>query len=85
MPLIEIIASHDDDIALNLMYGYRFDFLLAFITMLTWIKAIFMFRVTLQFGPMFKIIFQMVHDLIKFLISWTVVQVSFSCVSILLF
>lgn len=36
--------------------GYRFDLMLAAIAALTWLKLILFFRVTLIFGPMFKII-----------------------------
>lgn len=65
--------------------GYRFDFLLASIAFLTWVKTIFQFRVTQAFGPMFKIIYQMVLDLVNFLVIWQMVIFAFSCVSMLTF
>ena len=35
---------------------YRFDFLLAIIAFLTWLKLFFYFRITQTFGPMFRIL-----------------------------
>ena len=82
--------EEDEILMLNIMHliktnTYRFDFLLALIAFLTWIKTIFQFRVTKSFGPMFKIMYKMVIDLSKFLVIWIMVLLGFSCVSILVF
>ena len=61
------------------------DYLLAFVALMTWVKTIFQFRITMQFGPMFKIISKMVFDLGKFLIVWIMILLAFSCVSTLVF
>lgn len=39
----------------------------------------------MQFGPMFKIMYKMAVDLIKFLVVWVMVLLLFSCVSLLIF
>ena len=64
---------------------YRFDYLLSFIALLTWVKTIMMFRLSQAFGPMFKIIEKMLYDLGKFLAIWTMILMAFTCVSTLLF
>lgn len=64
---------------------YRFDFLLAIVALSTWLKLLFMFRLTHSFGPMFKILYQMTKDLVKFLVIWIVIMITFSCVAILAF
>ena len=52
--------NSEEIMMINIMHlidtdGYRYDFLLASMAMMTWLKTIFQFRVTQQFGPMFKI------------------------------
>ena len=64
---------------------YRFDFMLAAVALLTWVKCLLQFRVTMTFGPMFKIMYKMVVDLIKFLVIWIMILLAFSCVSLLVF
>jgi hypothetical protein len=44
-----------------------------------------MFRVTKQFGPLFKMIYQMTIELGKFLVFWFTMMVIFSCVAMLVF
>ena len=75
---------------LNVMWqihinGYRYDFLLAMVAFLTWFKLFLYFRASLTFGPMFKILQQMLTDLIKFLAIWTMILVMFVCVAMLAF
>lgn len=65
--------------------GYRLDFMLAFVAFLTWMKCLLQFRVTMSFGPMFKIMYQMVIELVKFIIIWVMVLLTFSCCSLLVF
>jgi hypothetical protein len=64
---------------------YRFDYLLSFLVMATWLKLFFSFRVTKVFGPMYKILFQMVLDLLKFLSIWVFVILMFTCMTLLAF
>ena len=64
---------------------YRMDYLLAFVALATWIKTIFLFRITQSFGPMFKIIHKMFYELGKFLVIWCMVLLTFSCISTLIF
>jgi hypothetical protein len=63
----------------------RFDFLLACLVGLIWMKLIFYFKGLKQFGPMFKIITCMIFDLLKFLSVWLIIQLMFSCMSMLIF
>ena len=75
---------------LNVMWqihinGYRYDFLLALVAFLTWFKLFLYFRASLIFGPMFKILQQMLTDLIKFLTIWAIILVMFVCVAMLAF
>lgn len=44
-----------------------------------------MFRVTKQFGPLFKMIYKMTLELMKFLVFWFVMILIFSCVAMLIF
>ena len=62
---------------------YRFDYVLSFLVMATWLKLFFSFRVTKTFGPMYKILYQMIFDLLKFLFIWAIVVVMFSCLTVL--
>lgn len=75
---------------LNIIYVshegiYRIDALLALIGFLIWLRLFFCFRVSQTFGPMFRILYSMVQDLIKFIIIWFVIIIMFSCVGILAF
>lgn len=55
------------------------------VAFLTWFKLFLYFRASLTFGPMFKILQQMLTDLIKFLTIWTMILVMFVCVAMLAF
>ena len=75
---------------LNVAYNiytarYRFDFLVAIAAFFTWVKTIFQFRLTMQFGPTIKIMYKMVEDLVQFLVIWTMSLLAFTCVSIIAF
>lgn len=63
----------------------RFDMLLTALVFLTWMRLIFYFKVSHTFGPMFKIIQEMIKDLTLFLTIWSSIILMFSCVSILAF
>ena len=64
---------------------YRFDFMLGFLTFLTWILALYQLRVIVMFGPLFKVMGKMIESLVKFIVIWVFMIFGFSCVTILLF
>jgi hypothetical protein len=75
---------------LNVMFlisngGYRVDYLLAFVALMIWIKTIYSFRITAEFGPMFKILSKMIEEISKFLVVWVMILFAFSCVSVIIF
>jgi len=55
------------------------------IAFFTWLKLIFFFRVTHTFGPLFKMMQQMIIDLAKFMAIWMVILTMFTCVALLSF
>jgi hypothetical protein len=63
----------------------RFDYMLAFLVGMIWFKTIFYFRGFVMFGPMFRILQDMVKDLGQFMMLWVLVLMMFSSVSVLLF
>lgn len=82
--------SKEQMIMLNVLWmikqnTYRFDFLLSSLVFFTWMRLIFYFRVSQTFGPMFKIMQEMIIDLGKFLAIWLIIQLMFACVAILAF
>jgi len=64
---------------------YRFDYMLAMVVMFTWLKLIFFFRVSQTFGPLFKMMQEMVIDLLKFMSIWMLIITMFTCVGALTF
>ena len=60
--------------------GFQFQFLLAAIAFLIWLKLFFSFKTTRLFGPMIQIMEKMFVDLIRFLLVWIVQLTAFSCV-----
>jgi hypothetical protein len=64
---------------------YHFDFLLAIIVLFTWTKFFLQFRVSQTFGPMFRIIQEMIVELSKFVTIWVVILMMFACVGMLAF
>ena len=65
--------------------SYRFDFVLASLVLVTWLKFFLTFRFTRTFGPMFKVLMEMIVDLAKFLVLWVVLILLFTCVSLVFF
>jgi len=63
----------------------RFDFLTAIMVFFIWLRLLFYFKITKTFGPMFKIIQEMIIDLGKFMSIWFVVMLTFTSISILCF
>lgn len=66
-------------------FNYRFDFVLAIIVFLTWMKLFLCFQVSRTFGPLHKILQQMWIEVAKFLTLWLVVLTMFSCVAVIAF
>lgn len=65
--------------------GFRFDLLLAFHCGLLWLKVTFLLKLTRLFGPLIKIVTNMLGDIIEFCVLWFVSLLFFSCVGMLLF
>ena len=59
--------------------------MLAGVTLLTWLKTLYLFRVSETFGPIIKIITEMIKDVSKFMIIWLVIIVMFIAVGLLMF
>ena len=64
---------------------FHFDFLLACIASMFWLRMILMLKLTKTFGPFIKIINVMLKELSIFLILWVIQLFIFSCVGILIF
>jgi len=64
---------------------FRFDFLLSAIAFFTWFKLFLCFRVSETFGPMYKMMGNMIYKLVIFLVIWAVILGMFTCVAILCF
>jgi len=65
--------------------SYRFDFIMAAFVFVIWMKFFLTFRLTRTFGPMFKVLWAMVIDLMKFLVIWVALIILFTCVAMVLF
>lgn len=63
----------------------RFDFLLAILVMLVWIRIILYMRGFKQFGPIFRAVQAMVIDLFTFMGIWILIIIAFACVAVLIF
>lgn len=69
-----------------LFFGpFEIDILLGCISFLSLLKWLLMFRMTKSFGPMFKIIENMLKDLMQFMIIMGLILLMFSCISIVAF
>lgn len=76
--IVDIIRSVRD-------YMIYFQFLLSALVTFTWVKLLLMFRVSKQFGPLFKMIHQMTIELGKFLVFWFTMILIFACIAMLVF
>ena len=77
-----IILHIVDDISTG---AFRFDFLLALTVGFFWLKVLFLLRLTRTFGPLIKIIFAMVEQLMTFCVIWFVQIIFFACVAMMIF
>lgn len=66
-------------------HGYVFEWLLAILSINTWIKLLIRMQMTEAFGPQFKIIFQMGVDLVKFYALWAIILLMLTSVGCLVF
>jgi hypothetical protein len=64
---------------------YPFDAFMALIAMNTWFKLLLKLRVTKQFGPLFKVLQQMIIGLLQFMVLWTIELIIFTSISMLMF
>jgi hypothetical protein len=64
---------------------YAFEYLLAIAAGNTWLKLLLKLRVTKSFGPMFKVLQNMIVDLAQFLILWFIELIMFACVALMIF
>lgn len=78
MFLLNVMWNSEND-------GSRFDILMAGVVFLTWLKLIFYFRVSMTFGPVFKILEEMAIDLARFMVIWLLLMIMFTCVAVLTF
>ena len=51
---------------------FHFDFLLAIVAALFWLRMLMMLKLTKTFGPMIKIILTMLNDLMTFSVIWII-------------
>ena len=90
LDLSNTYVSGDQVFVLNTMEDildgvFRFDFLLAFHAGLIWLKVMFTLKLTRLFGPLIKIIENMMKVLIEFCVVWGLNLVFFTSVGMLLF
>ena len=64
---------------------FHFDVLLSVIASGFWLRMIIMLKLTKTFGPLIRIIVQMLKELMIFLVLWTIQLFIFACVGELIF
>jgi hypothetical protein len=64
---------------------FRFDFLLACIASLFWLRMLLMLKLTKTFGPLIRIVHVMLKELGIFLIIWAIQLFIFTCIGFLIF
>jgi hypothetical protein len=64
---------------------YNWQYVLALAATNSWFKLLLRLRVTRQFGPMFKVVTNMVSDLARFMVLWSIVLIIFTSLSLLIF
>ena len=64
---------------------FHFDFLLACIASMFWLRMILMLKLTKTFGPLIRIIDVMLKELGIFLVLWVIQLFIFACVGVLIF
>eukprot|EP00347_Sterkiella_histriomuscorum_P007752 403347692 len=64
---------------------FRFDMLLAVHCGFLWLKVTMLLKLTRSFGPLIKIVINMMQDILEFFVIWSINLVFFSCVGMLLF
>jgi hypothetical protein len=85
------IAEHPEEIFMyDLIMArknntFHFDFLLACIASMFWLRMILMLKLTKTFGPLVRIIDVMLKELGIFLVLWVIQLFIFACVGELIF
>lgn len=79
-----------DYLAANIVWNHinhnnYFPWILAILSINTWVKVIIKMQVTPTFGPMFKVIVAMFQDLVLFYSLWAVVLMSLTSISCIIF
>ncbi len=65
--------------------SFRFDFMLACIASLFWLRMLLMLKLTKTFGPLIRIIHVMMKELGIFLVIWVIQLFIFTCIGFLIF
>ncbi len=61
------------------------DYVLTFIAGSYWLKVLSLLKLTKTFGPLIKIIIQMVKDMFRLLLLWVILLMFFACIATMLF
>ena len=69
----------------NYEHSFRFLVFLAVMITFIWVRFLLMLQLTKSFGPMLRIILTMIGEMIKFLVIYGIILITFSGVSSLLF
>lgn len=64
---------------------FHFEVLVAVIASTFWLRMFLMLKLTKTFGPLIKIIYVMMRELMIFLVLWGIQLFIFSCIGILIF
>ena len=72
----------------NLVYDIRndifhFDYLIATVTSLLWVRCIILLRLTESFGPQLTMIYTMLIIILKFMFIFLLGLIAFSCIATL--
>ena len=74
-----------DVIEANKKETLHFDFLLACVASMFWLRMILMLKLTKTFGPLIRIINVMFKELFIFLVLWAIQLFIFACIGIVVF
>ena len=69
----------------NTSGDFHFDWLLAGVAFLFWIRLVIMLELTSMFGPLIRTTVAMMKDLVVFFAIWVIQLIAFSCVAMLCF
>jgi hypothetical protein len=69
----------------TLSHRYVFEWLLAILSVNTWVKLLVRLQMTEAFGPQFKVISVMFTDLLKFYVLWAIILLALTSLACLVF